>query len=208
MRVEDRPRTIPDLVKGAPFPVYGLNDHPLDLLMTSYTLGISHLSNLISTGLVFTSPRYTNSHISNRYSPKSQNFYILSIDAATEHLDREHMIFSFEGLSEDTYSNSTQRLFQLYSFSEEEENQAGDPLVWQGELALANTIFTGKMFSWNPPFQIATFLLKSEETILLGSAYGPSDKEVFQLLESLQVINHQDNLLESYQHDFEHSPWH
>jgi hypothetical protein len=45
--------------------------------------------------------------------------------------------------------------------------------------------------------------LKSEKTILTGRASGPLDKELMQLLEGLQVVNHQEDVLRQYQHEFE-----
>lgn len=69
--------------------------------------------------------------------------------------------------------------------------------------AFANVIFSGKMFHWGPPLRASTFFLKSEKTILTGRAYDPSDEELMQLLEGLQVINHQDDVLRQYQREFE-----
>lgn len=200
MRHEDRPGTVLAAVQAASFPVYGLNGYPLDLFVTGFGVGISHLGNFMSVSLLFTSPRYANPH-DFRFSPKSENFRITSVDATTERLEKEHMVFHLEEPSE--YFNSETGLFYQHHFSEEEQKLAGDPFLWEGTLSLANTAFSGKILSWRPPLQVSVFLLKSEETILIGNAYGPSEKELVQLLEGLQVMNHQHDLLKQYQNDLE-----
>jgi hypothetical protein len=195
-------RSVFETVQAAPFPVYGLHDHPFDHSVSSHGLGISHLGFLISVTFTFTSPRYSDSHP--RHSYKSKNFEITSIDAATQRPEREHMAFDLEEPSEgQVFNDHAGWLFQDHHFSEEEQKQAGSPLIWTGTFSLVNAIFSGKILSWNPPLHISTFLLKSEETILVGNAYGPSNEELIQLLKSLQVINHQDDLLRRYQREVE-----
>ena len=200
MRHEDRPKTIPEAVHAAPFPVYGLADHPLDLSVSSHGTGISHLSNLISVSFIFTSPRYADPSPNNRYALKSKNFQLTSIDAATQHPEREQMIFDLADPSEgQIFNDKAEWLFQDHHFSEEEQKQAGKPVIWEGTLSLATTVFSGKVLHWKRPLHVSLFLLKADETVLTGNAYGPSYEELMPLLESLQVINHQDDLLKQYQ---------
>jgi hypothetical protein len=203
MRHEDRPRTIPETVHAALFPVYGLSGHPLDLSLSSHGLGISHLGNLIHVSLLFTSPRYSNSYPYSHYFPKSGNFQIISVDAAAQHPEKEHMVFELADPSNGQFFDNKIGVFGQHHFSEEEQKQAGGPIVWKKTLRLANAIFSGKILHWRRPLRASAFLLKSAETILIGDAYGPSDEELMQLLEGLQVINHQDDLLGQYQYAFE-----
>ncbi len=202
MRHEDRPRTILEAVHAAPFPVYGLTNHLFDLSLSGHGLGISHLGNLIHVSLLFTSPRYFYSHPSYRYSPKGENFRIISIDAKAQRPERECTVFNLEDIYEQFFNNKSE-VFGQPHLSEEEQNQAGSLSVEEKTLPLAHTVFSGKMLHWKRPLQASAFLLKSEETILIGNAYGPSDQEIMQILGDLQVINHEDNLLRQYQYEFE-----
>ena len=186
MRHEDRPTTVSEAVRAAQFPVYGIIDHALALSICSHGLGISHLGNLMSISLTFTSSHRS---INSPYSAESQNFTITSVDAATQQQEREQMTFDL-------------RDPRASKFSKEEQKPIGDPLIWEGNFPIANDVFSGKILHWTHPFPTSAFLLKSERTILIGDGYGPSYKDAVQLLKDLQIINHQDSLLLQYQHDF------
>lgn len=204
MRHPGQPRTISETVHTAPFPVYGLTDHPLDLSVSSYGMGHSHLRQAISVSFLFTSPRYADPSPHNRYAAKSQNFQLTSIDAATQRPEREQMVFALEEPPEgQLFQSEAGWVLQEHHFSEEEYKQAGRPLRWEGTLSLAHTVFSGKVLHWRRPLHVSLFLLKSDETVLTGNAYGPSDQDLMQLLEGLQVLNHQDEWLRQYQHEFE-----
>src|SRR5579883_814946 len=203
MNHDNRPRTISETIHAASFPIYGLVNHPFELFVCSFGLGISHLGFLISTTFTFSSPRYSDTHPRfSYYSVKSKNFEITSIDAAAQRHEREHMLFDLEEPPKgQVFSGEAKWLFQDHHFSEEEQKQAGSPSTWKGTLSLANITFSGKVLSWKAPLRVSQFLLKSEETILLGHAYGPSIEELIQLLKNLQVMNHQDTLLNQYQQE-------
>lgn len=204
MSHENRPRTIRESVQVAPFPVYGLTEHPLDLSISSYGTGNSHLSSVISVCFTFTSPRYSDALLYNRSTAESKNFEITSVDAATQRPEREQMVFELEEPSEgQIFSDYAGWLFQDHHFSEEEQTQAGSPFIWEGTLTLTETIFAGKMLHWRRPLRVSLFLLQSEETVLIGNAYGPFDEELMQLLASLQVLNQQNDLLGRYQQEFD-----
>jgi hypothetical protein len=200
MRHEDRPKRIPEAVQATHFPVYGLVNHPFDLSVCSHGLGISPLAHLMSISLTFTSPRYSSSP---RHAVRSQNFEITSVDTTAQQQERVHMIFELKDQSEGRFFDKRTGQFRLYDFSEEAQKQAGNPLVWEGMLSIADTVFSGKILHWAHLLQFSAFLLKSEKTLLIGHAYGPSYDELIQLLENLQVINHQDNLLNQYQYEFD-----
>lgn len=203
MRHEDRPKTIFDTVRAALFPVYGLTDHLFDLSLLNHGVGISHLGNLVHVELVFTSPRYFTSSLDYLYSPKRENFRVTSIDAAMESPEREFITLDVDDYFKDSFFDEGTGALRTYQFSEEEQRQAGGPMIWEGTLSIANVAFVGKMFHWRSPLRASAFLLKSEKAILCGNAYGPSDEELMQLLEGLQIINHQDDVLRQYQHELE-----
>jgi hypothetical protein len=203
MRHEDRPQTIPETVHAAPFPVYGLTNHPFDLSLVSHGLGISPLGNLIHVSLAFTSPRYSDPSLSSSSSQKSENFQLISVDAAAQRPEREQMVFGLEDSSGGQFFNDETGVLRHHQFSEEEQKKAGSPLIQEKTLPLGDVVFSGKMLHWEQPVQVSAFLLKSEKTILIGNAYGPSYEELDQLLKGLQIINHQDYLLKQYQHEFE-----
>lgn len=202
MHLENQSRTVLETVHAATFPVYGLIGHPLGLSIIKHGLGMSHLATLVSISFAFTSPRYSDS-TNPSYSTRSENFRITSVDAMMQSPEGKQVPFDLENASEDQFFNSKTGLFRGYHFSKEEQKQAGSPFIWEGILSLANTVFSGKVLYWRHPLQVCTFLLKSEETILIGNAYGPLYDDFIQLLEGLQIINHQDDLLRQYQYEFE-----
>lgn len=193
-----------EAVHAAPFPVYGPVGHPLDLALSNQGVGISHFGNFMSASLIFTTPRYSYPYPWLCYSPKSKNFELISVDGAVQRSEKEHMVFDLEEPSEgQVFNDQTEWLFQEHHFSEEERKQAGSPITWEGTITLAHTAFSGKMLYWRRPLHVSTFLLKSEETILTGKTCGPSDEELMQLLEGLQVLNQQDDVLKRYQYEIE-----
>lgn len=199
MRHSGRLTTIPDVVHVAPFPVYGLFDRPLGLSVSVHGQGISHLGNLIHISFSFTSPHYPNIHSLSSYAAQNANFQVMSIDAAVQLPERENMVFDFDG---SIFVDYTKTFLQEHQPGANEQQQAGDPLVWEGTFSLSNTSFTSTVLYWDSPLPTATFLLKSETTILMGGAHGPSYEELFHLIESLQIINDRDDVLRQYQYEF------
>lgn len=198
MRHEDRPKTIRETVDAAQFPIYGLVNHAFDFSLSSHGLGISQHDRLVSVSLTFTSPRYASGP---RHSMESQNFIINSVDATMQQLEREAMVFKLEDPSNGQFFDPRRGKFRRRHFSEEQQKRAGSSITWEGTLSVEDTAFTGKIIYWVPPLQLSTFLLKSKETILIGETYGPLYEEIIQLLESLQVINQQDDLIKQYQYE-------
>lgn len=203
MHYNDRLKTISEIVHAAPFPVYGLTNHMLDLQVYGSGLGISHLSFLISVTFAFSSPRYSDAHPRHSYySIKSKNFEITSVDAAAQRPERENIPFVLDEPSDsEVFSDNARWLFQEYHFSEEEQKQAGRPSLWRGTCTISNTNFSGKVLSWKPPLRVSQFLLQSEGTILLGNAYGPSSDEIMQILENLQNLHHQEDAIGQYERE-------
>lgn len=63
--------------------------------------------------------------------------------------------------------------------------------------------FTGEIRHWSQPYQLSLFRLTSAKTVLSGTARGPSQDEVFQLLKGLRGINEQEELLARYQREMD-----
>jgi hypothetical protein len=202
MHHENQTRTVLESVHSATFPVYGLSGHPRGFAIVKHGLGISHFASLASVSFVFTNSHFSDSTDAPHFK-KSENFQITSADATMQSPDGKQIIFDLEDTSEDQLFNGKRGLFRDYHFSKEEQKQADGPFIWEGILSLGDAAFSCKVLHWRSPLQVSRFLLKSEETILIGNAYGPSYNDLIQLLKDLQIINHQDNLLRQYQYEFE-----
>lgn len=198
MRHEDVLQTLADTISAATFPVYGIANHLLDLSLSSNGAGISHLGHFMSVTLVFTSPRYG---LHRPYSAKSQNVQLTSLDAIVQRPERENMFFALDELSEEQYFDSETGVFRHYHFSEEEQKQVGSAVIREEKFSIADINFFGKVSYWHAPLKISKFLLRSEDTVLIGETYGLPFDELIQVLEGLQVVNHRDDLLKQYQDD-------
>lgn len=179
-----------NLVSLLAFPLYGPADNPFGLKLTcslSTRQGINYIS---SVGLVFSSPRYPH---------PSGNFEIESSDARERNvLFPTKDVLAAGGFDFDPDSN----LFQTY-LSEAQQARIGRPTSWEGDLIIAGTAFTGELSHWTQPVQLSRFLLRSEQIILSGSAYGFTQEELFQLLQSMQPLNHLDEVLSRYQQEYD-----
>lgn len=149
--------------------------------------GINYIS---SVGLVFSSPRYPQVR---------ENFEIVASDTR----DR-NIIYHTKNSPGPGYPDfdPDSELFQRYHLSGEERALAGNPSAWEGELTIAGVPFTGELYHWSQD-QLSRFFLKSEQTILTGTARGPSEDELFGLLTDLQIINQQDDMLLHYQREYD-----
>lgn len=195
MSYDEHPSYIPHLVHGANFPVYGLVNHPLDLSICSCGEGESGESlTLYNVSFTFSSPHYPE---------ERDNFELGSIDATVERQEDARIIYELKDPSEGPIFDLDTTLFQSYHLRSEEQAHAGPPFVWEETISLAGGVFLGTFRHWSHPRQLSLFLLKAEETVLSGRAYGPSQEELLFLLRSLQVINHQDHLLREYQRELD-----
>jgi hypothetical protein len=81
------------------------------------------------------------------------------------------------------------------------EQKASHPFLWEGTLTIAGASFSGKIRYSPAPLRISGFLLKSEKTILLGYAYGPSCDELVHLLKGLRVISRHNESIRQYEEE-------
>jgi hypothetical protein len=94
--------------------------------------------------------------------------------------------------------------------------EQGSPPFWQGELRIDGKVFTGEIFRWSLPQEIARqlpqssmqegtamFYLRGKETVLSGKVRGPSVEEVPGLLQGLVILNDRADLIEQYQQELE-----
>jgi hypothetical protein len=178
MRYDDLPNTLAGRIAAAQFPVYGVVNRPLGLILCSYGSGFARdLDQLTDINLIFVSSRYPS------YPPDvlpSQNF---TIDSMVARDDRE--------ISDVNLGPVLKGLI----------GQERKAFLWEGTLSIANTPFYGTIQYYASPLQISAFLLKSDKTLLLGHAYGPSCDEIIELLEGLQVLNGRDDVLKQYQEE-------
>lgn len=173
-----------ELVHAVPFPVYGFVSNPLGLSVCSVSWGSAGYR-LTTLGFIFTSPLYASAR---------DNFSLSSSDAK-----QEEIVYN----PKDSSGNLNDRLFERYHLSDEERERAGSPSVREGNFTIADEIFSGEIRHWSQPYQLSMFHLKSEKTLLSGSAFGPSLEELIRLLEGLRIINHHDDLLAQYQRELD-----
>jgi hypothetical protein len=180
---EDFPKTLAFTVKeAAEFPIYGILDRPLDLRLCHYGRYFTQDLCLMSVQLTFTSPHYGSFEPN---TPQSHHFRVDSVNAQIKQEDHE---FTLEDV-------------KLDPFLQEQILQAGDPFSWEGTFFLSGIHFSGLIRHYASPHHISVFLLKSERTILMGYAYGPSCDELVHLLEGLQVISRRDEIIKQYEEE-------
>lgn len=124
---------------------------------------------------------------------------ISALDYTTPYMKNAYMDFDLQDPSDGQFFDKHADFFRLHNFSEEEQHQAGPPFIWEGIRTLADALFSGKIFYWASPLFVSAFLLKTQDTILIGETYGPSYDELIQLLSGLQVVNNQHDLLNQYE---------
>lgn len=190
MSYNEPPLNIPQVVNSVRFPVYGFID-PEEFSICGLSVGrFGEPLELNSVGLTFSSSRYTEEH---------NTIVVSSADTEIQQQGNGKIIYDLQDPSEGPLFNFDTYVFQYYYLTEKERIQAGTPLVWEGPLSIDNIDFSAKIRFWSSPHQLSLFLLKAEKTVLSGQAYGPSFDELLHLLQSLQIINHRDKLIELYQ---------
>lgn len=185
---EQRRVRLSELVHAVPFPVYGLVSNPLGLSACSVSWGSTGYR-LTAIGFIFSSPLY---------APVRDNFSLSSLDAKQGEIVSNPM-----DTSGNPFFDLNDRLFERYHLSDEERRRAGSPSIWEGEFVIAGEGFSGEMRHWSQPYQLSLFHLESEQTLLSGSAFGPSQEELLRLLEGLRIINHHDDVLAQYQRELD-----
>ena len=183
------------LLQAAPFPIYGLADQPLGLTVCSAGCQSAGFR-LRSVGFCFSSPRY----------PQARKAVRIGSAANTGGAFRPPNTYGFAYNAEATAGASSAQshppdaqLFEFYRLSAAEQAQAGDPVVQQVALTIAQESFTGERYFWAHPYPLSWFYLTSEKTRLAGSALGPSEEELLHLLEGLVVLNERADLGAEYQ---------
>ncbi len=145
MRHQDLPRTLPELVQRAPFPVYGSSRLPADFRLCSYGTGISHLGHLFHVVLSFASPRYSLSHPASRCSKLNEALCLDSIDASVESPDREGMARHLAGLQGDELVR--EKLASL-ACAQADNGAIPSPRGWSVDLMSNKAAFRGILRSW------------------------------------------------------------
>lgn len=192
---DSQPGNVPELVRSAHFPVYGLTDHPDGFSTCGISTGyFGEPLKLSSISFTYSSPHYPE---------KRDNLVVSSIDASTEQQGNIRIVYDLKDPSEGRLFDLDTNLFQHYRLGEKEQTQIGHPSIWEGTLSIAGVTFLAKTRHWSSSHLLSLFLLKSEKTILSGQAYGPSHENLLQLLQALQIINHQEDLLKRYQSELD-----
>jgi hypothetical protein len=167
-------QTLVGAIAAAQFPIYGIVDHPLDLISDSRIVSTESLPFPTVTSIVlnFTSPRYP-SCLSKRFPLR--NFRVRSQVAQEVRLGEWDEVLDL--------------------LVQEQEQLVRNPFLWEGSLSLAGTIFHGKMRYYATPLKLSEYHLMSEKSYVSGYACGPSCDELIELLEGLEVLNGRDEVI-------------
>jgi hypothetical protein len=185
---EAHPINIPQLIREAPFPVYGLVGNPLELAVCSVSWGSSN-TRRTSVGFTYSSPRY----------PDERD--AIEIDSLDAH--QSGIVYNPKDASGNPLFDLDAQLFQRYHLSDNVRKQAGSPQVVEGTWTIAQVAFTGEIRHWSQPHQLSRFFLTSQDTWLGGYAFGPSLQDLLQLLQAAVAVNHRDDLLAQYQRELD-----
>jgi hypothetical protein len=172
---------IPDLVHLASFPVYGIADRASDFSVSGLGTEGGVWGGIEGISFHFSSPRYPQQY---------EHFDI------TSSVPRQRHVVYYPDLA-------MTDLFIRAGLSGTEEGQVGQLSRWEGGMVIDDMTFTGEIRHWSQPYQLSLFRLIGAKTVLSGTARGPSQDEVFQLLKGLRAINEQAELLAEYQHEMD-----
>ena len=190
MSYNELPLNLPQIIHSVRFPVYGFINSE-EFSIRSLSIGrFGEPLVLNSVSLTFSSSRYPGEH---------NTIDISSIYKEIQQQGHGKILYDLQDPSEGPLFSFDTYVFEHYHLDEKERIQAGPPLVWEGTLSIDNVDFSAKVRFWSSPYLISLFLLKAEKTVLSGYAHGPSYDELLHLLQSLQIINHRDELIELYQ---------
>ena len=181
---------IPELVRLCHFPLYGPVGNPLDLTLScSLSLSLSSIDSLSSVGFI--------------YSRSSQTK--VTIELEVSEVDTHARTFVDNDTPDQAVSSFdfARTFFRSKNQSGEEQETVENLSFWQGKLTIAGNLFTGELYHQSQPDQLSWFSLTSKQTRLTGNACGLSENELFQWLETLQIINQQDDVLRSYQREYD-----
>ena len=185
---ESHPISIPQLVREAPFPVYGLIGNLLELAVCSVSWGSSN-TRCSSVGFTYSSPLYPD---------ERDNIEIDSTDAS-----QSDIVYDPKDAFGNPLFDLDARLFQCYHLSDSVRKQAGSPQVVEGTWTIAQVAFIGEIRHWSQPYQLSQFFLSSKDTWLGGHAFGPSLQDLQQLLQAAVAVNHCGDLLAQYQRELD-----
>lgn len=181
---------IPELVRLVHFPLYGPIGNPLDLTLScSLSLSLSSINSLFSVGFIYS--RSSQAQVAIELEASEVNMHTrLSVDNDTP--DQTLSSFDF-----------ARAFFRSKNQSREEQETAENFSSQHCELTIAGNFFTGELYHQSQPDQLSWFSLTGKQTKLIGNACGLSEDEVLQWLETLQIINKQDDILRYYQREYD-----
>ncbi len=179
---------ISELVRLAPFSVYGPIGNPLDLVLKGGGWEGGGSDEIGGISLSFSSPRFASTE---------RHFEIITAKA-----NRRNVYYPLED-DEQHSRDLDEWLFQWTHLSDKQREQVGPPAIWRGELLIDEETFSGEIRAWSQPYQLARFSFKNDKIILSGHACGPTQGELLHLLTDLKRLNQRGDTLGQYQCEFD-----
>ncbi len=181
---------IPKLVAQAEFPVYGIIDHLAGFALEGlFTCGFSNFR-VNSIGFIFSSFQNTE---------KLSQKICFSSGIVGQVPAGEGLRFLDTVSGYDHYEH----LLRFYHLQKDHQQAVASPSIWEGELLIGRQLFIGEIRSWPQPYGLHLFSLrgKGQDSSLEGSAYSFSFGELLQILNKLEIINHNDDVILQYQNE-------
>ena len=174
---------IPEIVHLAAFPIYGIVNNSFILAIRSFCYG-KMVAKISSTTFIFSS---------SLDASEREHVEIASFDA------KERSIIHNSNISSSLHTNNNDWILRRYHISYEEQKNISKPFLLKKEFTVGTISFTGELWHCSQPYHLSVFSLRSEKTVLAGSACGLSEREMLSLLENLEVVNDRDDVLMRYQ---------
>jgi hypothetical protein len=176
-------------VRRVSFSVYGLEDQPFGLTVCGFsTRGFSN-EPAASIGFTFAKSSQT---------PLSETFQI-----ETTILGEPNVSHPAPGEAVTPRFNLHHRLFEQYHLEGDMLQFADAFSRWEGKIIISGEAFSGEIYSWVQPYQLAFFLLVGKHTYLSGNTFGLSFDQLIEQLQRLTRLNRREDLLMRYQREFD-----
>lgn len=175
------------LVSAASFPVYGIATHSLPLTLCSIFWGRLE-DQLVSIAFSFSNPCSSN---------VEHNIEIGSLNA-----HEQSIVYESSNTPKSLRMDHGAELTKRYHLSEQIQTDMAQKLE-SNDMLIAGNTFTGDISYWSQPHPLSWFLLRNRDTILTGTSFGLSERQLIQLLQALVIVNHHENLIAQYQSEFD-----
>jgi hypothetical protein len=176
-------------VRRVSFPVYGPEDQALGLTVCGFSTRGFADEPAVSIGFTF--------------AKLSQKSLRETFQIETSVVGEPNVSYPAPGEAVTPRFNLHHWLFEQYHLKNEMVQFVDAFSRWEGKIIVSGESFSGEIYSWVQPYQLAFFLLADEYTHLIGNTFGLSLDQLREQLQHLTRLNQREDLLIRYQREFD-----